>query len=739
MSSIAQNNVILLYDKKMLQSVDGLGRERLRILRNVLVQLGYPIVKEYAWDPTNVSKFTEGLLAVEARFVISLVDAGHDPILRHVDFDHTMTSHGISDPILLFFRNLYRIGDVDSPSRRVLILLMNPGDSTDRLVSTTVTTDNFCRLAMNEWVTDFSSSESLELDFNVVIQLVFEPWRQQENTSLTCGDILRELGIEENVFVTKFPQGISELLKDEIGLEKPVQEAFFSILTGFFSTSYRAVTKLLIAINLLNSMRMARRLGSFTLEGEKFNCWVIMAGSTVDKTKTLESKGFALIFKFYDWISFDVHHEKAVRDVVELSLGDSVFLLVELSTNRIDSVWGGSKSQASFNDLKSHIKGIAVFGLHVREDERVELLDKEFVPKLIWDGFKWKQSEIVLLKKVLEGQEHDNLKLSQNVIKVIIDSVDELLMGGYSSIFFIVHETDKCNWNKISDKSLRADLLPPRGSFAPKQIDQMNAIQLATVLKLDGAHLLDCNGKLYQVCRNLSFQPGAWNVWKPDLADETTSPGKVVDFPKQFIDRDDSSWRVKLNPGDSAVMRKFIDYMRGPLSGRPFDQKLLQHLNLVRASTDTFTGAEKIAQGSFDLSAENDSFTCDFTKQSNFSLFVRVSYPQAIAAGLSHRGLFASVDHRFFYVDVLQIKDVQEYLDSSDSDIAPLLSQSLDHWFRTGCVSGSGSSGTGSRAALEASKVLSNSLVVKISASGKLLIFKGGKPISNLPGNLPYF
>ena len=729
MSSVAPKSVILVYDKQMSETTNALGKNRLRTLRKVLGQLGYAIVNEFKWERSKAPGYIEKIAKVESRFVISLVDTSHDPILRIVDFSGVpIPSIGVGDEAIDgFFRKLYRVGDTNAQKRRVLILLMGPGASSARSEFRTDTCDNIYRLASSQWITD--QNKTLESDLKAAIQLVFDPWKQQEDTSYSCDEILDRLGIEISKFTYDFSERIKELLNDEIGFERSVQEVFFSVLTRVLKSEYPDVTKLLIAIHLLNAMRMARRLSSFTLEGEKFNCWVIMNDLPNDKTRGVKRIESASIFRFYDYIPFDIYHEKAVRDVVELSLGNSVCLLVDLKTNRIDSVLGRSSLQDNSNGLTEQIRGITSFGFHIRDDERVEVLDNQNISKLIWDGFKWKQSEVVSLDTVLKSGD-SGFSLTEKSIGVISAAVDELLIGGYSSIFVIVHKLDKGKWRQVSDKSLRPDLLHPRGSFAPKHIDQMNASQLVTVLKLDGAHLLDEKGKLYQVCRNLSFQPGAWNVWTPDPLDEGSQSNLQNELLSSYVQKSQGSWLIDLKPSSSELLGNFVDIMRKPLSNQSFERNLLRHLNLVRASTTGFENSRKIAQNNdFELSAEKRGSAFNFQNDTNFSLFVKVSYPEASVTGLDCPGLFVSNDARFFYVDVSKIKEVQENLDSSQSDIAPLLSQSLDHWFRTGCVSGSGSSGTGSRAALEASKVLSNSLVVKISASGKLLIFKGGKPI----------
>jgi hypothetical protein len=748
MSSTARKNVVLVFDGAILSNENEIDKTRLSKLRSVLNQLGYSIVKEFKWTLENAQGCLDEAYKVDAQFVITLVGevyGEYSEFLRMADFESSFdyvrflssqnaekTERNICKS---FFRALYRQEPLNTKDRCVLILVLKTGDPNTEQDFRTEIKDNIFKLGKDQWKSnsdhlDGTDFKVVESDFKAVVQLVFDRWQQQIMASSAQESTLCSLKIGHEVFGNAFLEDIEELLGDEVGFEPIVRKRFFLTLLPFCDRNIPDAMKLLVALHLLNAMKMARRLSSFTLEGEKFSFWVIMDESPEKNKQLLEIRGFTLIFLFNDDTRFDIAREKDVRDIVELCLGDSVFLLVDLRTNRIVSVWGRPSSFKSLHEMKDSFKDIAVFGLHVRDDERVEVLDGHFNVSLIWDGFKWKQSDSSTLEVLLE-----DMGLSGK--RIVVDAVDELLNGGYSSIFLIVHEDDKCKWNKVSDKSLRSDLLPPRGSLASLKVDTMNASQLAAILRLDGAHLLDREGRLYQVCRNLSFQPEAWNVWTPVSTDRSTDPSKVKLDKKlsKFVKviKGDVSWFIDLKVDKKGGLDDFVNHMRAPLDSRVFERNLLLHLHLIRATTTTAFECEKIAQGKYDLYTCHESWS--FANDDNFSLFVKVSYPRANREGLNFDcipdGLFVD-DQKAFYVNVLKIPEVRQVLDSSSAENAPLLSQSLDHWFRTGCVSGSGSSGTGSRAALAASKVLSKSLVVKISASGKLLVFRGGRQISGI-------
>ncbi len=609
---------------------------------------------------------------------------------------------------------------------------------------------NFLRLIRNDWVNiNLCKDDDLENSFLQILQFTMDSYRRINPEKMESSNLLNSyIAIESKRkldghspggsgwLLQCFKRSVEKSLADELGFESDTLDAFNKLLIRIReNTSFDTRVDFFVFVyNLIRSMTMARRLSSWNLEGEKFNCWILMIKTVDDYSKVLNND-MKRVFSASENILFNISFEKQVRELAELGIGDSVFLVVEWSTNRIISVTShkpenvNSTIRANFNPNNSHVV------VHIRPDERVDVLDSAGNVVLNWDGFRWKPNPIAILSNALEPIN----ELDGNVKDTIVNATTKLLNGGYSSIFMIVDSNDVSKCDAVSDKSLRSGLLPPQGLFATIDIKDIGSESLFSLLKLDGAHFIGKNGKILRICGNLKARSDAWHEFSFDSilsAEERlkydagfkgnqVAIGKALEKLKVLLCKGaprmvrycitvDKNYRVSLSsPVHDDLLPKLAEWLIDDSNNKKFKDLMLQSLGLKKVVKDGRT----IVVLSIEIKDTEENFksnsgTDSAPDQDEFFWFE------------------ATAKHRLTtQVSLEKILSIQNKIVSSDWKYAHAVSQVISQWLRTGSISQMENSGTGTRAALAASKEMPNSLVVKVSASGKLMVYKNGNSL----------
>lgn len=654
--------------------------------------------------------------------------------------------------------------------------------------------EKFVRLPRNSWVSEYlPENNDLEESYLQILQFVMDPHRRSNTAQLESFELLNELlQIKERKTNNRanpggpewrdscFKQSVEKSLADELGFESDTRKAFKELLSDFGKNGWATeIDFFVIVYNLLRGMTMARRLSSWSLEGEKFNCRIVMI-KKADEYEGVLGNSANKVFSANSNIIFNLSCEKQVREFAELGIGDSLCLVVEMSTNRIISVT--SRDSSPFHNEKSHIV------IHVRPDERVDVFNSDGKVALNWDGFRWKPNPIsVLIKSLIDHITDEQTRTT------IVQATSKLLNGGYSSIFMIVDQKDIANCEVVSDKSLRSGLLPPYGLFATIDVKKIGSDSLFCLLKLDGAHFIDTQGKLFRICGNLKAKSDAWHDF---------SVTSIV--PQTF--RDD------MRTISTACEESFTAYQTSLLSQPQVEPQVLgQQLRQFESNRNKLDGiltelknflCEPAPSEVFDLITVDKDFTVAFSSPliSNIAGVVNslrthpvgnqsvsTNVPSAVVGWMigddgnkqfkklildslglkkldkggiqilaltidikdgdtDFRGgsgtLNAPDESNSFWfsekpgkhrltiaIAINDILNVQKSIIESKWIYAHAVSQVISQWLRTGSISEMENSGTGTRAALAASKAMPNSLVVKVSASGKLMVYKNGKSL----------
>jgi hypothetical protein len=737
------NEIILVYNA----SLNNRDPSRyISPLKKALRKINYLVDLEIPLSDGNLPEFLDQVRNSKARHVISLVDDKDEcsAILRMPNSFNEPEAIGAQDIMGLealevlvdikvdFFGQLYGIFAGTQRFALILSLIEVAAHYEDDLDLSTAHDNYAVRLSRKDWLS--TPNDDLENAFLNAIKLFLEPRtssRRNEIQNPIDTEDIQPTHIREVVNRISIP--LCAIVEDEIG----ISDETINVFTGFVSRCNLSGNglpneKILLARNAIAAMTMARRLSSLNLEGEKFNCWIISVDAySGDVTRGLETLGFRRFLSLHENVIFSIDHESKVRDIVELGLSDSVFLLVDWRTNRIHSVWRKS------NDIGSLIavlpNDLFHYALHVRPDERVEFYGRSNTPNLVWDGFKWRPPATSTLLNLLNIHK-DQLEIDVGVAKKVADATDKLLDSGCSSIFVIIHPNDIAKINKVSDRSLRSNLLPPNGFFRPVVIDEVQPNQLANFLKLDGSHFF-YKEKLLQICCNLKLLDGHWHSCVPtdevrrginDWIFDQTFDFRRVGF--TFSDAEDSL-HVRISPRNEEELERFINYMKVAPNESPIDTFLLDSLGLYRTSTKLI-GQRQIS-GQNVLYCEERQFSADLSRDPDYRLLVKIPVPEKgnevipVTEGLYHAD---AADGEGFdvFIDLKKIEDVRNGLSSSTWEYSPSILQVLDQWLLSGRITESGSLGTGTRAAKAASKALPESLVVKVSASGKLYLFMNG-------------
>jgi hypothetical protein len=577
-----------------------------------------------------------------------------------------------------------------------------------------------------------------ESDFLVMLQLAFGPSRQANE--IDPSDLVNKIwsgltsGLSGTVASLLEPS-LKNAIIDEIGTNSSAHDMLWTLASSVFENNNEYFTsggkKCLSIYNLLKAMTMARRLCSYTLEGENFNLWIELNRNTTNTWKNSQITNSDLLFEFGNNVFFCISDEKSVREIAELAIGDGIKLVVDWTTNKITSVRWFDRSPTNNSSLF----------LHVRSDERVDVLDHELNKHLEWDGFQWKGNQIQKLKNQLE---EDGICDTEFRAK-ICEAAKMLLEGGYSSIILILAEEDMTSFGKVTDKPLRSQLLPPSGWFNSFKFADLKAEQVVSVLKLDGAHIISNDGVLFSICRNLIAKQGHWHnthlthaFGAIQLESCSITNGILV------LDISETGSLTISSTSSSNNSEEFFSHLRDFFVDEKVELEIrrlsMASLAVVRGVVGTLTIDFLSTRGLSYNDLHNHPFHHEENPmECNFQL-VKPSFFVTIRIGATNQvNNCPSVDGCYFhychkekvlkcFVDILKIGSVRDGLKGVKNGFkyCDTIDQSLAEWVRCGNTTGAGNSGTGTRAAREASKTLPNSLVIKISASGAIKIFKDG-------------
>lgn len=201
-----------------------------------------------------------------------------------------------------------------------------------------------------------------ETDFLVMLQLTFGPTRY--STTADPSKLAErfwentQTGISEQVKSFLY-SSLKTAIIDEIGTSPTTHEALGTLADGVFKndTVYfqSGARKCHYIYNLLRAMTMARRLCSYTLEGEKFNLWIELNFNDISTSSGTSSGQDQLLFQFASNIEFSISNEKSVREIAELAIGDKIKLVVDSRTNAITAVQLFNNSTKNNSSLFLHV------------------------------------------------------------------------------------------------------------------------------------------------------------------------------------------------------------------------------------------------------------------------------------------------------------------------------------------------------------------------------------------------
>jgi hypothetical protein len=764
------NTVIVIYDKSCnVQFVEQLIQ--------ALNKLNFFVLTKHEIGASNIKQAAESIRSSEAKFAVSLVEGRNSFLLRMPAnvYDNLGKTAGdgmeaiasvleesqdISADQIVFSRALFKLSDdAESNNRPTLILPLSHATTGGEPVSASQLSDpnnrlstrkdrKVVRISRSDWAP--GQSTDLEASFSIVLKLFLNPKSESNVTSrLTKEDLCKTLtGIEEPCDLLKeLADEVYQSLTDEIGLARHTLERFFDCL--FSHTEFNPINpsqRSLFILHALASMNMARRLASLNLEGEKFNCLIVFVNEDKNTDSRLESSGSIKFLQLGEKVQFSTAYESKLRGIVELGISECMFFVVDWKTNNLLSVWGRpdhADIEAFFNSqtLKQDASNKTIkYGIHVRPDERVDFYNRSGKRDLIWDGFQWKTDEVRRLDEVLKS-----LSMDDDIRDTITRSVGNLLDGGYSSIFVFVNENDP--WDTITNKSLRSDLLLPNYVKLPIPLSNLTPGQLANFLKLDGAHFL-CNDRLLSICRNLTSPEEYWHTLNVQgFGAESLSNLQNIydtDFYKKIsiIDHGESNGEELIIKIDvKSQLEIVINHMKTvPNCGERniIDVQILKSLGLFRATT------QEIGSGNFAIQGKDGNLNCErvhgshiFDGDENYCLLLHIHVPGTLQRFDNPiNGLYTRIhtEHQQpsgfdVFVDLSAINEIQGWLSKGEWEHSSRVMDVLDQWLIHGRISGVGNSGTGTRAAQSASTKLKHSLVVKISASGKMFMFKHGQAV----------
>ncbi|MCA9063600.1 MAG: hypothetical protein KDA96_11090 [Planctomycetaceae bacterium] len=514
--------------------------------------------------------------------------------------------------------------------------------------------------------------------------------------------------------------------------------------------------------------RLCRRMSTWTLEGDPFECTVVLVGQ--DKEEVLKASGerFRSLIELDSPCPFNFDFEDEVRQYAEMSQGLPLMMIVSAITGRLQHIATSllpNHSGLSHRYFKQ-LAGERAIVFRIRPPGKVDIFDRSALV-LGFDGFQWRETPFAELE--MRALQHFKRKdIQQTCTDRLIESTQRLLDNSQSSIFILVSEADRKTALDLTGESLRPSVMWPTQTWI--KISEVDPAVLASTLHLDGAHLIDESGEVFAIARRIrarvdcrhqiiltraeydQLQPrhhclpyGAAVQAREDQTDEMyadlvfprrLSPSWVLDWEGEFDQKLGEGICRKIRAAvtgelvqlcylrfDQEYTTHSLEPIRSQLRQRHIESaalKLKDKITLLLWEKDCIKEASQSTWRTKVNAAVSDLCAARGKYELKDDWFVARSIPKAAMiqpVGFSVSGLALTECGKVFVVEQM-FKDVM-----GDANLPPGLYEELFHWDRDAAGIGGQSSGTGTRAAEEISKRLPSSVVVKVSASGRLKVF----------------
>jgi hypothetical protein len=424
--------------------------------------------------------------------------------------------------------------------------------------------------------------------------------------------------------------------------------------------------KSLMQITFCEALKVARRMSVYTLEGVEFDTTVILSADPA--AHSMKDK----LISELDYGTFNLENSSSVRDLLEACQGSGLYLVVDSRTGKMLSINKRTDMKAEETYLKIHIKSNA----------RVDVLHGEEI-LLLWDGFEWALPKTAGLKKLIKKNE---------AIKDLVSACDSLLGKSKSAIIILLDKADSEKLDTVAGNVLRPLLYGTTAYYHGGNVkDLVKNDSLAALLGLDGAHVIDAEtGNVQWLCMRLAsgdddivirtenVEEGEKNYFKNLIGGCAEGEGNLMI----------SGLILK------TVFERIVQYLKQ--QDNTIALQLRSHMSLQLSGNKLLLRFRCMATAEYD----------DPDKQWS-----------------------VKKDGSGFYWFQGNVEEIDSILPAVLSHSLFSLHAALREWVRNRTIPTRENEGTGTRSAKFVSKKLPSSLVVKISASNSVKVYKNGSQL----------
>ena len=268
--------------------------------------------------------------------------------------------------------------------------------------------------------------------------------------------------------------------------------------------------------------RLCRRLSTWTLEGTPFACTVALLSADSMRAIGSATSRLSPLIDLRPPTPFNVRNEGAIRRHAELAQSEGLFLIVSAEDGLLHSIGTArsgenAPSRSMRHSFYSWLAGNGSLVFDIRPQGGIHLYGVTGL-LLDHDGFEWAPSPLAWAAEMFNTffSDHQIDDVSPNSTyrlkssnehasrcsQTLGDATRRLVDGHESSIFALLHESDRDGANKLAAEMLRPDI---RWSASDRiGIDGMDSESLSGLLHLDGAHLISQDGHVLSISRRIN-------------------------------------------------------------------------------------------------------------------------------------------------------------------------------------------------------------------------------------------
>lgn len=248
--------------------------------------------------------------------------------------------------------------------------------------------------------------------------------------------------------------------------------------------------------------RVARRMATWTLEGQPFECTLFLMPDRIFESLGTRSSGVSRLINLQPPVPFNFPNISSIRKHAEIAQSRGLYLVINARDGNMHCIGAPlSSSTADYAELYRHLVRSHSILYNIKPFGIVDVYAQGKL-EFSYDGFEWINRPLAVLDCVLEKFFVKESATDRNRIERMLAATRLLLERHESSIIVLLNNRDRQAASEVLLEPLRSQIEWPVREYI--NIDSLEASTLAGLLHLDGAHVVEKHGRIEAISKRIN-------------------------------------------------------------------------------------------------------------------------------------------------------------------------------------------------------------------------------------------